>query len=125
MLIIGAVYRSPNGNVHDFLNYFEALFKNDFINDDETIILGDFNIDFKSNTSTSNKIKNIIIDSGFKQIIENPTRITPTSATLVDYIITNNFTVAELPRNFPKISDHDVIGINVPGLNHTSVDKFI
>ena len=56
------------------------------------IIMGDFNIDllkFGSHSKTSEYLDNIF-SHGFIPIISKPTRVTNTSATLIDHIYTNN-----------------------------------
>ena len=56
------------------------------------IIMGDFNIDllkFGSHSKTSEYLDNIL-SHGFIPIISKPTRVTNTSATLIDHIYTNN-----------------------------------
>lgn len=79
----------------------------------ETIVMGDFNINFKSDTANAKKLKNIIADAGFQQIVKDDTRVTKTSSTLIDVIVTNNFTLEELPRSMPILSDHDIIGTQI------------
>lgn len=75
--------------------------------------MGDINIDFKSDPCIATKLNNLMIDSGFKQIVKKPTRITNTSSTLVDWITVNNYSLKELPRKFPKMSDHSMIGLEI------------
>ena len=77
----------------------------------EIIILGDCNVNF--NNSASNDFKLIINQIGLKQIIKQSTRITRTSLTHIDLIMTNR------PSNISKacvvassLSDHDIIACN-------------
>jgi hypothetical protein len=56
---------------------------------EETLVLGDFNLNQYSDKSQPFKLKSVIFNSGFKQVINRPTRITPTSETLLDLILTN------------------------------------
>ena len=54
--------------------------------------MGDMNIDllkFESHTKTNEYIENIF-SHGFIPMISKPTRVTPSSATLIDHIITHN-----------------------------------
>lgn len=112
-LLVGAIYRSPSGSSHDFLEYLEEQLNNDVLGQRKVVLMGDLNIDFLVNDRDSRKLKRIIHSAGFKQIVTKATRITERSATLIDHIITNVFTLVEIPRNFPKISDHDIIGVNI------------
>ena len=58
------------------------------------------------------EIKNLSVSYGYKQLIENATRIIETSETLIDVILTNS---PEIIRNYDTIlssnSDHDIIAI--------------
>ena len=60
----------------------------------EIIILGDFKVNF--NNSASNDFKSIINLIGLKQIIKQSTRVTHTSSTLINLIMTNR------PSNISK-----------------------
>ena len=87
-IVVGACYRPPKQN--DFLELFEQTL-NKLRPDCEQIILGDFNISFKNNTSSICKsYKNILNMFNLKQLINTPTRVTPTSSTIIDHIICNN-----------------------------------
>ncbi|CAH1986084.1 unnamed protein product, partial [Acanthoscelides obtectus] len=48
--------------------------------------------------------------AGFTQIVQELTRVTNTSATLIDLIVTNNYLLEEITGDFPQISDHRIIG---------------
>ena len=55
----------------------------------ELYILGDMNINYLDNDSVlSAKYKELLDSFGFEQLIDEPTRITPTSASLIDHILT-------------------------------------
>lgn len=79
------VYRPPDAD-QDFYLDFERLIKS--VADKETIIIGDFNVDWKSKPKR-NKLKSILNKVGFKQLMDHPTRITEKSQTTIDLIITN------------------------------------
>lgn len=87
-IIVGTCYRPPKQS--DFLNFLEQSL-NKLNPECEQIILGDFNICCKSNTSSLYKpYKNILEMFNLKQLIKEPTRITSTSSTIIDHIICNN-----------------------------------
>jgi len=72
--------------------------------------MGDFNINYQSN-STNTNLKASIHTLGFKQIVKTSTRTTENSSTLIDLIFAN--TTANLTNIscFPlSFSDHDMIG---------------
>lgn len=49
--------------------------------------------------------------------VKKETRITITSAILIDHIITNNFMANEVSNDFSMVSDHEMIGtkVNITG----------
>jgi len=82
------VYRSPKGNVKGFLtnlgNFIGVYGKGK----KDTIICGDFNIDFLEsnlkNLKGKRKLCEILDEYGFRNILKNATRITSNSQTLID-----------------------------------------
>ena len=59
--------------------------------DCDTIILGDFNICLlRNNSRLRNKYTDTLDSYNFTQLIETPTRVTQTTASLIDHIHTNN-----------------------------------
>ena len=55
----------------------------------KSIIIGDTNSDFIKPTNYTAHLKRIIKNHGLTQLIEDPTRTTNSTATLIDHIITN------------------------------------
>ena len=107
--IIGVIYRPPSGNIgifnnalDQFLNKINKLHKN-------IIICGDFNLDnllYNNNLQTTSFLDKMF-GSGFGISISYPTRITETSATLLDQIFYNNFNQEVISGNIcVNISDH-------------------
>ena len=86
-ILIGVIYRHQDKA--DFNDHFsDALDKINSINNREVYILGDFNIDDKSRLAKP--YKEICSLHGLKQIIHSPTRITNTTSTILDHILTNS-----------------------------------
>lgn len=110
VLLVAAIYRSPNQGCTELLKYLEEKLA-DFFNNQKTVILGDLNIDLLKDYSDAKKLSRILEAEGAKQIVTKPTRITNVSSTLIDHIITNDFNAQEVPRDFPAITDHEIIGI--------------
>lgn len=84
--IIG-LYRSPSGSVKQFYEFIN----NTNINFNNTIIMGDFNIDLIKTTYKSKLMSNSFIDNCLKQLVKSPTRITTTSSTLIDYCLISKY----------------------------------
>lgn len=109
-LVIHGVYRSQMCSENKFLNYLDN-FVNNLNEQKSNVIVGDFNIDVSSDTFYSGKLKTLINDWGMKQVVNEYTRITKTSKTVIDLIITNNFNIVCKVLNDDKISDHETITI--------------
>lgn len=119
------LYKSPNRSytLNNFIENFNTLIE--FLNDvnDDVVLMGDFNINLLEDSLDKRKINQIINDAGLKQIIREPTRITPNSRTLIDYILTNNTKKisAEISSSC-KVSDHESICIKI-NQKHNSTDR--
>ncbi len=84
-IIIGCIYRHPKAPVATF-DYIQEIFRVVSLKNKALFILGDFNDNVLAN---DNKIIKIIKNNKLTQIIDKPTRVTPTSSTLLDLAITN------------------------------------
>ena len=89
--LIGIYYRPPDGSKYLHSEFNTVLNDNlELINieEKEAMILGDFNVNFlaKNNHAEFKAILNI---RGFKQIIKKPTRVTCTTKSLIDIILSN------------------------------------
>ena len=85
---MGTIYRPPNQN--EFLEHFEDIMTR--INPErETFIFGDFNIClFKKLSALCKRYQSILNMFDFKLLINVPTRVTQTSSTLIDHLISNS-----------------------------------
>ena len=87
-LYVSICYRTNTNN--KFVECLENTFSK-LRSDCDLLILGDINICLKKNKSKlCNEYKKFLRSFGCKQIIESPTRITDSCASLLDHIITNN-----------------------------------
>ena len=90
-IIIGNVYRPPDGNVNEasrIINDTMMVIEN--IHKFEILLIGDFNIDYKNDKLPINKaIRGFATNHGIKQIIEQPTRYSNKSSTIIDLAFTN------------------------------------
>ena len=78
----------------------------------ETIMLGDFNCDYKV-PGDHIDLKALIKTYGYSQLIKDYTRITKTSRTCIDLCFTTNKMTASDTLNYQNsLSDHNLIGIN-------------
>jgi len=86
---VGVMYRPPSANSSYLSDMLDQL---DFIHAhyDKVILMGDLNFDYKPEVSVSQcPIHNIETFYSMKQLITDPTRVTVTTSTLLDVIISN------------------------------------
>ena len=82
-------YRPPNSNT-SILSDFETLLRKLDDTNIDIIITGDLNCDMMANNPThhTKRLSDLINEFQLKQHITSPTRITPSSKTLIDIIMT-------------------------------------
>ena len=112
LFLLSTWYRPPNSSI-DLLNKFENTLRLIDMEDKESIILGDFNCDILENnhkdqiTHELNFITNLY---QYQQLIDEPTRETIHSKTLIDHLYSNkkeNIVLAGVSKI--SISDHYLI----------------
>ena len=111
-VIVGCIYRHPKGNVNLFTSELEKVIQKISHEDKLCFLCGDLNINALSqhHSATQNFI-NTILSSNFIPHITLPTRVTETTATLIDHILVkyDKHTVDEPVTSgniFCDISDH-------------------
>jgi exonuclease III len=106
------VYRPPGGSdllsTENLCTHFNDCFSK-LPKQNETFILGDFNCNMLSKYALSSKIKELCSSSFLKQLIKEPTRVTKSSSTLIDLILTNSSCVSKSGVISIGISDHNLI----------------
>lgn len=116
----GIVYRPPNANITIFLERIEEIFLNIYAAYDQIICTGDFNINMLNTDSyTTYRFTTILESLNLCQIIKDPTRVTSSSISLIDLIITNldnNLCTAIVENN--QLSDHFAIKCKVKINSH-------
>jgi len=86
--IVGGIYRHPGYKVDSFLTKFECTLTQILNCKLPCLIAGDFNIDLKKfqyHQDTKEYFDSLVVNN-FSPVIVMPTRITDTSATLIDHI---------------------------------------
>lgn len=100
------LYHSPSAPDGIFIKFIEDLIE-DLIVKEKCIVIGNFNIDLRLDTFYSNKLKNVMSCLGMKQYVDQPTRVTINSCSLIDLVFANlrlNECVTVVEN--PKITDH-------------------
>ncbi len=95
-IIIGCIYRHPKAPAASF-DYIQNVLRAVILRMKNFLILGDLNDDL---LSSNNKLSRILKNNKLTQVINKPTRVTHTSATLLDVAITNDNNI---------IAAHDVV----------------
>ena len=109
-VIIGTIYRPPNNRFYDFEGDLKAILSKLEKSDKPTYIMGDFNIDLLryDKCSFSNHFYNHLASSGYTPLITKPTRVTESTASLIDNIYANTLNLNEHLNGilFSDLSDH-------------------
>ena len=108
--IITGIYRPPKGNIKFFKGYCKELLSKKKTSGKNVFIVGDLNInslDYESNEPVKN-LFNFVFQNGFLPLIQRATRVTKTTATAIDHIITDAIFKNEMTSGIIKtdITDH-------------------
>ena len=105
-MILGSIYRHPHDNHDDFFQVFCDTI--DKINKNFSIVLlGDLNINTSSNDNNSKDYKDVLLSHGLTNTINLPTRITESSETVIDHLITNiDLNILDSGVLTEEVSDH-------------------
>ncbi len=88
-IIIVLIYRPPIDTLKSsFIRSLESLLFHIEQDKIDSIIFGDFNIDLLTSDKFSSSLSSLTSSFGYKQLIDEPTRVTTNSATLLDHIYT-------------------------------------
>ena len=109
-VIIGCPYRHPKARCESY-DYITDVIRYVSLKDKPFYILGHFNDNVLCENS---KMPQIIFNTKLTQVISKPTRITPTSATLIDLIVTNKTQSILHTDTMPcPVGDHEFISVTV------------
>ena len=101
------IYRPPDGDCKVFLQHITDMIKQIDRSHSETIIIGDFNIDFNNKkVIASSKLNTLETKSALKQVIKANTRVTGTSSLCIDLLYTDISNISESGVLNYDIRDH-------------------
>ena len=110
LILIGNVYRPPQGNMEKFTQVLENSLLQIDMTKTELYIMGDFNIDMMDSQNMPTKdFKSFIKTIGLRQIIKEPTRCTIDRSSCLDLVLTNSDLVYKVGAMDLNISDHSMI----------------
>jgi hypothetical protein len=135
-LCVAIVYRPPHGSYTCLGSLFQALFVDIAVQVDYAVCLGDVNIDLISNSSHDAKyLQRLLRFHNVVQHVTEPTRVTASSATLIDHIYTNKAmqlkrcgvidASAVLDYKKKKITDHKLIYCELEVKKEKPTVKFV
>ena len=108
--ILGTVYRHPHALVNSF-DYIEDIFKEILLKNKPVFIFGDINDDLLCKNA---KLGNILKTCKLEQLATKPTRITPTSSSLIDIMATNNVNMVTHSDVEPcPLADHELVTLTI------------
>nr|CAI5829371.1 unnamed protein product [Callosobruchus analis] len=119
MIAFGILYRPPSFPVNNFIHILEETIAHLYPTYPGIIIAGDLNIDFLSPNSNSYLlINNLLQTFDITQVINQPTRIGPTSFKLIDIIACSK----PLPENLCDVSAINAFFINATKTNDPDLE---
>jgi len=111
-----AIISSPSVSQNDCLFELHSLFSQLYCLTNYIVVVGDFNFDILSKSRVLSDYINTLSDFHFIQHVVDPTRVTSTSATLIDHVVTTpNLTVSRCYQAV-GLSDHhcQILEVDVP-----------
>ena len=108
-LIIGVLYRPPNQNLQDFIDGLDSFLVRISKENKACYLMADWNLDLMKHHKhdKTSEFLDIMFSCAFFPLISRPTRITSSTASLIDNIFTNDVTnCAVSGLLFTDISDH-------------------
>lgn len=107
-VILAVFYRPPNTNINSYIQDYDNILTNLTPSCDVFVCLGDFNVNF---LSLNNPISNCFESYGLTQLLNEPTRVTDRTSTLIDPIFINdiNFVASFGTMPAEDISDHKFV----------------
>ena len=117
-LLIGSFYRPPSKLI-SYWDLIDRSIKQASFEPVRLFILGDFNTDFLNNPSKH--LINVLNFNNLKQVINVPTRLTQTTASCLDLIMTSSVDLIKESGVLPPIcSDHSVPFIKLHLTKHSN-----
>ena len=111
-IVLGNVYRPPQGNIKNFVDYLEGVFEQVNLDHEDLILMGDLNIDFLEKTSNDYKqIESLLRQVGMEIHIKEPTHYSHQKNSCLDQIISNSNFIEHSGVTDFNISDHLMVFI--------------
>ena len=105
-LTLISVYRPPELNIKDTLGDLDSILSK--IDDEKVLIGGDMNIDVLEKNYFRERYLEILLQNNLQQKVQAPTRITASSCTLIDHVVSNLKNIESLSTHHSP-ADHQLI----------------
>ena len=123
LVVVDFIYRSSSESA-DWVDKFVCMMDLVRLESKEIILMGDFNSDLSKANKPWTQTFSLF---NLSQIINCPTRVTPSSRTLIDHIYSSNSShIREISVPVTGVSDHYPVcctwsmkGVKIPKLGHT------
>lgn len=106
-------YKSPSDNTNEFIKHLDYI----FTKYDKILYAGDTNINLLDDNTTVASYKNMLESNGIcicNQItVDNATRVTSTTATVLDHVLSTKDIISELNLIDAAVSDHKIIFMKI------------
>ena len=111
-----SVYRPPEGDTKLFKNYCKDFLKKKSASSKTVFMVGDLNINSfdYGNNALVKKIFNLIFQSGFLPLIQRATRVTRTTETTIDHILTDAILESTMHSGILKKQTYLIIFLYLP-----------
>lgn len=124
--VVICMYRTPDSNFDIFIKCLDSLLHKLTIRSRhakrKVIIAGDFNVNILENSKNCKLFKNTLLKYNLKPAINEPTRITNSSSTCIDNILTNLKSYSSKVLHL-GLSDHSGQMISIP-CNQGFIEKY-
>jgi exonuclease III len=124
-LIIITVYRAPVGNFDYFLCKLDAILKFLYQENIEFLICGDINVNYLENNSKRTQLDEMLRTYNLISAVNFPTRITKTTATLIDNIVIDSSRDCDLKPYVNGLSDHNAQLVVIKNVKSLKLEKLI
>ena len=105
--IVGVIYRPPSSSFDTFLENLETCLQRLSNEHKDIYLMGDFNTDLSlPHNNSSRRLLNTLLSYAIRPHIDQPTRITNSTQTLIDNIFSNNYNDSLNGTIYSDISDH-------------------
>lgn len=127
VVVVGNIYRRQEFSSTDFLDALESMISYSISISNNIIIVGDLNINLLASTPLAVRLLSLLNTTGLKQLVNEPTRITPHSSSLIDLVIVNEdqANVSAGVHHDYKISDHYPVFCVYPIIHQPSPRNYV